>query len=137
MPSRDFTGFEKKISAAGIPSDSSRSSSAVEAISKPQPSCASTFRTRRSGFLDGVVRPHAGHGRAEASRLAAHDGGVDDQERSGVSLTCCLAHDLEVEADLRMRVEELFLRLLPGYCGLSAAEAIEAVPHLNSPKNGN
>jgi len=69
--------------------------------------------------LDRIVRPHARHRRAETARFFAHDRRVDDQERSGVLLACRLAHDLEVEADLGMRVEELLLRLLLRYCVLS------------------
>ena len=87
--------------------------------------------------LDGVVRAHAGHSRAEAPHLAADDGRVDDQERSGVLLACHLAHDLEVEADLGMRVEEALLRLLPGYCVLSySCDATRrAIAHISkSPK---
>src|SRR5207244_1703981 len=85
--------------------------------------------------LDRVMRAHAGHGGAEAPHLAAHDGGVDDQERSAVPLVCGLADDLEVEADLGMRVEELFLLRLPGKCVLSAAcKATWAIPHQSSPE---
>src|SRR5438445_129575 len=85
--------------------------------------------------LDRVMRPHAGHGGAKAPHLAAHDGGVDDQERSAVPLLCGLADDLEVEADLGMRVEELFLLRLPGKGVLSAAcKATWAIPHQSSPE---
>src|SRR5207237_9709461 len=78
--------------------------------------------------------PHARHGRAEAAHLAAHDGRVDDQERSAVLLACRLAHDLEVEADLGMRVEEALLRLLLGDCGLSCAHYVNwAIPHQSLP----
>jgi hypothetical protein len=82
--------------------------------------------------LHRVVRPHPRHGRAEAAHLAAHDGGVDDQERSGVLLAGSLAHDVEVEADFGVRVEELLVGLLPGYCGLPATSdaARRAVAHL-------
>src|SRR5437867_2198242 len=84
------------------------------------------------------MRPHAGHGRAEAPHLATHDGRVDDQERSGVFLACRLAHDLEVEADLGVRVEELLLRLLPSYCVLSYSSDTtrRAIAHISkSPKS--
>jgi hypothetical protein len=77
--------------------------------------------------LDRVVRPHARHSRAESPDLPAHDGGVDDQERPGVLLAGCLAHDLEVEADLGMRVEKLLLRLLLWKRALARDAA--AVPH--------
>jgi hypothetical protein len=77
------------------------------------------------------VRPHARHRRAETAHLVSHDGRVEDQERAGVPLACCLAHDLEVEADLGMRVEELFLRLLLWKRGF--ARDATAVPHQSSP----
>ncbi|MND09368.1 hypothetical protein D3C83_326330 [compost metagenome] len=47
---RERIGLEKKISAAFTPRDSSKSSSAIEAISNPAPSCTSAFSTRRSGL---------------------------------------------------------------------------------------
>jgi hypothetical protein len=79
--------------------------------------------------LDRVVRTHARHGRSEAPDLAPHDGGIQDQERPSVLLACCLAHDLEVEADFGVRVEK-GLWLLLGYCGgLSRARDATAVPH--------
>src|SRR5205823_486411 len=87
--------------------------------------------------LDRIVRPHARHGRTKAPHLAAHDGRVDDQEWSVVLLACRLAHDLEVEADFGVRVEELLLRLLPGYCVLSySCDATRrAIAHISkSPK---
>jgi hypothetical protein len=51
------------------------------------------------------VRPHARHGGAEAAHLAAHDRGIEDQERPPVSLARGLARDLEVKADLGMGIE--------------------------------
>ena len=81
--------------------------------------------------LDRVVRPHPRHGRAEAPDLAAHDGRVDDQEGPIVFLPCCLADDLEVEADFGMRVEELFLRLLLWKRAIARDDT--AIPHQSSP----
>jgi len=86
--------------------------------------------------LDRVVRTHARHSGAKAPRLGTDDGRVEDQERSDVFLLGSLAGDLEVELDLGMRIEELFLRL-PGDCGASAADAARAVPHQSSPRAGN
>ena len=61
--SRERIGLEKNTTSAGTPSAKSTSSSAVDAISKPAPSCASTFSTRRSGFAftacTSGVRPDA------------------------------------------------------------------------------
>ena len=81
--------------------------------------------------LHRVMRSHARHRRAEAAQFLAHDGGIDDQEGPRVLLACGLAHDLEVEADFGMRVEELFLRkrgLLSVAC-----EATGAFAHQSSP----
>src|SRR5882672_6015684 len=69
----------------------------------------------KSRLTSGCVSKSCSCGcRSEASRLAANDRGVEDQERSGVLLAGGLAHDLEVETDLGMCVEELFLRLQIG-----------------------
>src|SRR6185295_1253442 len=77
--------------------------------------------------LDGVVRAHARHGRAEAACLFAHDGGIQYQEWPQVFLAGRLADDLEIEARLGMRIEKLFLR----YCAQPAvaSNAIRAYAH--------
>ncbi len=70
--------------------------------------------------LDRVVRMDARHGRLEAARLGADDGRVEKQEGLGVALLQRIPHVAEVQADFRMRVEELGLlgfgwgRLLEG-----------------------
>jgi hypothetical protein len=78
------------------------------------------------------VRAHARHGRAEAAQLLAHDGGVDDQEGPRLFLPCGAAHDLEVEADFGVRVEELGLRKR-GLLSV-AYEAARAIAHQCSPR---
>src|SRR3990170_3526333 len=66
-------------------------------------------RTRRSSSRLSITYHStpldAGHGRAKAPDLAPHDGGVENQERAVVFLPCGLAHDLEVEADFGVSIE--------------------------------